>query len=98
MRKKYKTKIAILSGAGLSAESNLRTFRDCENGYWNEYKIDEVCSIDAWDKNPDNGRGHQVHSALPSLSLTMKNLPTSARLRLTAANNTSSTRENSRLA
>lgn len=72
MRKKYKTKIAILSGAGLSAESNLRTFRDCENGYWNEYKIDEVCSIDAWNNNKDkvnefyNMRRKEVLDAKPN--------------------------------
>ncbi|MEE3712462.1 Sir2 family NAD-dependent protein deacetylase [Campylobacter sp. CLAX-7218-21] len=36
-------KVLILSGAGLSAESGLRTFRDSD-GLWEEYDIEEVCS------------------------------------------------------
>ena len=36
-------KVLILSGAGLSAESGLRTFRD-SGGLWEEYDIEEVCS------------------------------------------------------
>ncbi len=36
-------KVLILSGAGLSAESGIRTFRD-SNGLWEEYDIMEVCS------------------------------------------------------
>ncbi|MCI7586355.1 MAG: NAD-dependent deacetylase [Campylobacter sp.] len=36
-------KVLILSGAGLSAESGLRTFRDSD-GLWEEYDIKEVCS------------------------------------------------------
>ncbi|MBD3808801.1 MAG: NAD-dependent deacetylase, partial [Epsilonproteobacteria bacterium] len=37
-------KIYILSGAGLSAESGIRTFRDT-NGLWEEYSVEEVCSV-----------------------------------------------------
>ena len=40
-------KIYILSGAGLSAESGIRTFRDSD-GLWEEYKIEEVCSTQGW--------------------------------------------------
>ena len=36
-------KVLILSGAGLSAESGLRTFRDSD-GLWEEYDIEDVCS------------------------------------------------------
>jgi NAD-dependent deacetylase len=36
-------KVYILSGAGLSAESGIRTFRDAD-GMWEEYSIEEVCS------------------------------------------------------
>ena len=46
-----KKKIVILSGAGISAESGIRTFRD-GNGLWNEFKISEVCTADAWNTNP----------------------------------------------
>ena len=41
----------ILSGAGLSAESGLKTFRD-NNGLWEEYDVMEVCSVSAFRKNP----------------------------------------------
>ena len=40
-------KIYILSGAGLSAESGIRTFRDSD-GLWEEYSIEEVCSVQGW--------------------------------------------------
>lgn len=36
-------KVVILSGAGISAESGIPTFRD-ENGLWENYKIEDVCS------------------------------------------------------
>ena len=38
-------KLVILSGAGISAESGIRTFRDM-NGLWEEYDVMEVASID----------------------------------------------------
>lgn len=43
-------KVYILSGAGLSAESGIRTFRDSD-GLWEEYKIEEVCSVQGWNAN-----------------------------------------------
>jgi NAD-dependent deacetylase len=44
-------RLVILSGAGMSAESGIRTFRD-SNGLWEEYDVMEVASIQAWHKNP----------------------------------------------
>lgn len=44
-------KIAVLSGAGISAESGISTFRDA-GGLWEGYDIMEVASIDGWKKNP----------------------------------------------
>ena len=43
-------KVLILSGAGLSAESGLRTFRDSD-GLWEEYDIEEVCSARGFKKD-----------------------------------------------
>ena len=43
-------KVLILSGAGLSAESDIRTFRD-SNGLWEEYDIMEVCSAQGFAKD-----------------------------------------------
>lgn len=48
MRKK---KIVVLSGAGMSAESGISTFRDA-NGLWEQHDIMEVASIEGWRKNP----------------------------------------------
>lgn len=45
-------KLVVLSGAGISAESGIQTFRD-SNGLWENYKIEDVCTPEAWEKNPD---------------------------------------------
>ncbi|NVO02071.1 MAG: NAD-dependent deacylase [Bacteroidetes bacterium] len=45
-------KIVVLTGAGVSAESGIKTFRD-SNGLWEEYKIEEVATFDAWRRNSD---------------------------------------------
>lgn len=50
METKYK-KIVVLSGAGISAESGLGTFRDSD-GLWEKYDVNDVATIDAWYKNP----------------------------------------------
>ena len=46
-----KKKMVILTGAGISAESGLRTFRDT-NGLWEGYNVQEVATPDAFAKNP----------------------------------------------
>lgn len=43
-------KIVVLSGAGVSAESGLQTFRDSD-GLWNEYRVEDVASIEGWHRN-----------------------------------------------
>ena len=43
--------IFILTGAGVSAESGLGTFRD-KDGLWSEYDLDEVASIEGYLRNP----------------------------------------------
>jgi len=44
-------KIVILTGAGISAESGLKTFRDSD-GLWEGYDIEEVATPQAWARNP----------------------------------------------
>ncbi len=44
-------KLVVLSGAGISAESGLKTFRDSD-GLWEGYNIEEVATPEAWHKNP----------------------------------------------
>lgn len=43
-------KIVVLTGAGISAESGVSTFRD-SNGLWQNHKIEEVASPIAWENN-----------------------------------------------
>lgn len=44
-------KLVVLSGAGISAESGLKTFRDSD-GLWEGYKIEDVATPRAWKKDP----------------------------------------------
>lgn len=47
-----KKNIVILSGAGISAESGIKTFRDGD-GLWENHRIEEVATYDAWLNNRD---------------------------------------------
>ena len=46
-----KKKLVVLSGAGVSAESGLKTFRDSD-GLWEGYNIEDVATPRAWKKDP----------------------------------------------
>ena len=43
-------KVYIVSGAGLSAESGIKTFRDSD-GLWENYSIEEVCSVGGFERD-----------------------------------------------
>jgi NAD-dependent deacetylase len=64
-------KLVILSGAGISQESGISTFRDA-NGLWENHDIMEVASIQAWHKNPElvldfyNQRRRQLSEVKPN--------------------------------
>jgi NAD-dependent deacetylase len=64
-------KLVILTGAGISAESGIRTFRDM-GGLWEEYDVMEVASYDGWIQNPElvlkfyNDRRKQLKDAKPN--------------------------------
>lgn len=45
-------RITILSGAGISAESGISTFRDA-NGLWENHSIEDVATPQAWQRNPE---------------------------------------------
>tara|TARA_B100000508_G_scaffold141092_1_gene146476 strand:+ start:155444 stop:156148 length:705 start_codon:yes stop_codon:yes gene_type:complete len=66
-----KETIVILSGAGMSAESGLGTFRD-SGGLWEKYPIEEVATPEAWVKDPEkvthfyNMRRKQCYEASPN--------------------------------
>ena len=66
-----KKNLIILTGAGISAESGLKTFRDSD-GLWMGYDVYEVASPQGWQKNPElvldfyNQRRNEVAKALPN--------------------------------
>ncbi len=66
-----KQKLVVLTGAGISAESGLRTFRDTD-GLWEGYNIEDVATPRAWQKNPQlvldfyNIRRKDVMAAQPN--------------------------------
>ncbi|MGV0750125.1 SIR2 family NAD-dependent protein deacylase [Mycolicibacter heraklionensis] len=46
-------RVVVFSGAGISAESGIPTFRDDEKGLWSQYDPYEVSSIDGWNRQPE---------------------------------------------
>lgn len=66
-----KKHIVVLTGAGISAESGLKTFRDSD-GLWNGYNVYDVATPGAWKKNPQlvldfyNARRKDVAAASPN--------------------------------
>ena len=72
MNKKH---IVVLTGAGISAESGLKTFRDGD-GLWNGYNVYDVATPGAWRKNPQlvldfyNDRRREVAAAKPNTAHT----------------------------
>lgn len=44
-------KLVVLTGAGISAESGISTFRD-NNGLWEQYRVEDVASIEGWHRDP----------------------------------------------
>ena len=46
-----KRKLVVLTGAGISAESGISTFRS-NNGLWDNHKVEDVASIQGWYRNP----------------------------------------------
>ncbi|MDD2345659.1 MAG: NAD-dependent deacylase [Bacteroidales bacterium] len=44
-------KLVVLTGAGISAESGIKTFRD-HDGLWENYRVEDVATYDAWLNNP----------------------------------------------
>ena len=44
--------IVVFTGAGVSAESGLGTFRDSD-GLWEHYRVEDVCTHEAWLRNPE---------------------------------------------
>lgn len=64
-------KIVVLTGAGVSAESGVSTFRDSD-GLWENHKVEDVASIEGWYRNPSlvldfyNARRRQLADVRPN--------------------------------
>jgi hypothetical protein len=93
-----KKKLVVLTGAGISAESGLKTFRDAD-GLWEGYDINEVATATAWKRNPAlvlefyNQRRKNVQEANPMLPImdwrnwkTILMFPSSPRILMTCMN------------
>tara|TARA_R110000782_G_scaffold270273_1_gene370177 strand:+ start:2527 stop:3336 length:810 start_codon:yes stop_codon:yes gene_type:complete len=61
LRNKLMGKIVIFTGAGISKESGVDTFRDAKDGLWNNFKIDEVATQEGWAK--DRGKVLDFYNA-----------------------------------
>lgn len=67
-----KHKLVFMTGAGISKESGIATFRDSADGLWHNYNIEDVSSIEGWKKDPSvvlsffNDRRREVQAAQPN--------------------------------
>ena len=63
--------IVVFTGAGISAESGLGTFRDAD-GLWEKYRVEDICTHEAWLRNPElcvefyNARRRDTLAAQPN--------------------------------
>jgi NAD-dependent deacetylase len=66
-----KKKVVVLTGAGVSAESGISTFRDSD-GLWEHYRVEDVATYDAYQRNPQlvldfyNQRRRELFKAEPN--------------------------------
>ena len=66
-----KKKLVVFTGAGISAESGVQTFRD-SNGLWENHRVEDVASPEGFERNPQmvldfyNARRRQLNEVLPN--------------------------------
>ncbi|MBF7090065.1 NAD-dependent deacylase [Flavobacterium sp. ALJ2] len=71
-----KKKLVVLTGAGISAESGIKTFRDSD-GLWEGHNVMDVATPEGWYKNPElvldfyNQRRKQLKEVVPNLGHTI---------------------------
>jgi NAD-dependent deacetylase len=71
-----KKKIVVFTGAGVSKESGVLTFRDSVDGLWENHNIDDVCTPDGWKKDREkvlnfyNDRRRQLPTVEPNSAHT----------------------------
>jgi len=77
---KANSEIFVLTGAGISKESGIDTFRDSNDGLWNNHRIEDVATLEGFHRNPDlvydfyNKRRKEINSdIMPNIAhLTLK--------------------------
>lgn len=68
---KSQKKVVVFTGAGMSADSGVSTFRDAD-GLWEQHRIEDVCTLEAWARNPQlvldfyNARRAQLDTVEPN--------------------------------
>ena len=71
-----KKKIVVLTGAGVSAESGIKTFRDSD-GLWEGHNVMDIATPEGWQKNPElvldfyNARRKELKTVKPNLAHTI---------------------------
>jgi len=71
----FRKKLVVLTGAGVSAESGIKTFRDSD-GLWENYRIEDVATPRAWRRDPElvlqfyNLRRQNIRNAVPNAAHT----------------------------
>ena len=66
-----KKNLVVFSGAGISAESGVKTFRD-SNGLWENHRVEDVASPEGFERNPQmvldfyNARRRQLNEVVPN--------------------------------
>lgn len=85
-------RITVLSGAGMSAESGIRTFRDA-GGLWEEHRVEDVATPEAWHRDPElvlrfyNARRKQLLQSAPNAGhLALKELERGFDVRIVTQN------------
>lgn len=68
-----KLRLVVFSGAGMSAESGINTFRDSD-GLWEQHRVEDVATPEAWARDPElvqrfyNQRRKNILNAQPNLA------------------------------
>ena len=66
------TRVVVFTGAGMSKDSGLDTFRDAQTGIWENLNPQDMASLDSWARDPDlmyawyQWRGHICNNAQPN--------------------------------
>lgn len=76
IKNRMKKKLVVLTGAGISAESGIKTFRD-DDGLWEGHNVMDVATPEGWQRNKElvldfyNQRRKQLHEVKPNLGHIM---------------------------